>query len=332
VKAPTVTSYDVARQAGVSQSAVSRAFREGGSVAPATRARILESARRLGYQPDAIARSLITRKSGLVAIVISNLTTLHYPEVLSALTARLSERGIRVLLFTLPNESDIDATLDELWRYRVDGAIFAARLSGAQIGALARRGVATVLYNRWSEDAAVASVCCDFTAGEAVLIDGLVAGGARAFGIIAGPVDSTVGEARVQGALARLAAAGIDPGAPERGDFSYDAGRAAARRLLEVRPLDAIVCANDTLALGAMDAARIDLGLAVPTDLSVVGFDGVAPARWAAYELTTVRQPVGRMAAAAVAMLIERIADPGLGAERRLFSGDLIRGRTARLA
>ena len=332
MKLPTVTSYDVARRAGVSQSAVSRAFREGASVAPATRARIMESARHLGYEPDQIARSLITRRSGLVAIVISNLTTLHYPEVLSALTARLSERGVRVLLFTLPNESDIDRTLDELWRYRVDGAIFAARLSGAQLNGLARRGVATVLYNRACADAPVASVSCDFAAGEAVLIDGLLAGGARAFGIIAGPVDSTVGEARVQGAVARLGAAGIDAGTPERGDFSYDAGRAAARRLLDARRLDAIVCANDTLALGAMDAARIDLGLAVPADLSVVGFDGVAPARWAAYELTTIRQPVNRMAAAAVAMLMERIADPALGAERRLFSGDLIRGRTARLA
>jgi len=332
VKAPTVTSYDVARQAGVSQSAVSRAFRDGGSVAPATRARIMESARRLGYQPDAIARSLITRKSGLVAIVISNLTNLHYPEVLSTLTARLSERGIRVLLFTLPNESDIDQALDELWRYRVDGAIFAARLSGAQIEGLARRGVATVLYNRLSDEAPVAAVCCEFAVGETMLVDGLVRGGATRFGIIGGPPDSTVGEARVRGAVERLAAAGIDAGTIERGDFSYDGGRAAARRLLDERPLDAIIAANDTMALGAMDAARIDLGLGVPADLSVVGFDGVAPARWGAYELTTVRQPVGRMASAAVAMLMERIADPGVGAERRLFSGDLIRGRTARLA
>ena len=85
------------------------------------------------------------------------------------------------------------------------------------------------------------------------------------------------------------------------------------------------------MALGAMDAARIDCGILVPQQLSVVGYDGVAPAKWRSYSLTTVRQPVGRMTEAAVSMLIERIANPDLGAERRLFSGDLIHGTSARL-
>ena len=85
------------------------------------------------------------------------------------------------------------------------------------------------------------------------------------------------------------------------------------------------------MALGAMDAARIDLGIKIPEDLSVVGFDGVAPARWRGYRLTTIRQPVRRMTAAATEMLFERIETPGLGPERRLFPGDLIRGATARL-
>ena len=86
------------------------------------------------------------------------------------------------------------------------------------------------------------------------------------------------------------------------------------------------------MALGAMDAARHDFGLAIPDALAVVGFDGVAPATWQSYSLTTVRQPVGRMTEAAIAMLFDRIDDPDLGPERRLFSGDLIAGATARLA
>ncbi len=80
-----------------------------------------------------------------------------------------------------------------------------------------------------------------------------------------------------------------------------------------------------------MDAARLDFALAIPNDISIVGFDGVAPAKWRSYNLTTVRQPVGRMTAAAIAMLFERIENPDLGPERRLFSGDLIPGNTARL-
>ena len=150
-------------------------------------------------------------------------------------------------------------------------------------------------------------------------------------GIIAGPVDSTVSEAHVRGACARLALADIHDIPLDRGDFSYESGHAAAMRLLKNHKLDAIIAANDVMALGAMDAARIDCGIAVPEALSVVGYDGVAPAKWRSYRLTTVRQPVGRMTEAAVSMLIERIENPDLGAERRLFSGDLIRGDSARL-
>lgn len=326
------TSYDVARRAGVSQSAVSRCFRPGASVAPATRARIIAAANELGYRPNAIAQSLITRRSNMVAVIISNLTNLYYPEVLAELTTRLSARGIRVLLFTLAAESDVDAALDQVWRYQVDGAIVAARLSPAQLDAFREREIALVLYNRDGEGTPVASVSCEFAAGETLLIDGLVAAGCRSFGVIAGPADSTVGEAHVRGACARLALAGIADVPVDRGDFSYESGHAAAMRLLKAHKLDAIIAANDVMALGAMDAARIDCGISVPQSLSVVGYDGVAPAKWRSYRLTTVRQPVRRMSAAAVSMLVERIENPALGAERRLFSGDLIRGASARLA
>jgi len=326
------TSYDVARRAGVSQSAVSRAFRDGGSVAPATRARIVAAADALGYRPNAIAQGLITRRSNLVAVIISNLTNLYYPEVLAALTAKLSARGIRVLLFTLAAESDVDEVLDQVWRYQVDGAVVAARLSPMQFEAFRNRDIALVLYNRDGGTSPVASVSCEFAAGETLLIDGLIAAGCRSFGVIAGPADSTVGEAHVRDACAHLALAGIIEVPLDRGDFSYESGHAAALRLIRGHKLDAIIAANDVMALGAMDAARIDCNIAIPENLSIVGFDGVAPAQWRSYRLTTIRQPVGRMTEAAVSMLIERIENPSIGPERRLFAGDLIRGASARLA
>jgi DNA-binding LacI/PurR family transcriptional regulator len=94
---------------------------------------------------------------------------------------------------------------------------------------------------------------------------------------------------------------------------------------------DAVVVANDVMAIGCVDEARETNNLRVPEDISIVGFDGVGPARYAAYDLTTVRQPVGRMSEAAVSMLIERIENPGLSPEKRVFSGDRIRGGSARL-
>jgi DNA-binding LacI/PurR family transcriptional regulator len=293
----------------------------------------MAAAAELGYQPNAIAQGLITRRSNLVAVIISNLTNLYYPEVLAELTQRLSERGIRVLLFTLAAESDVDAILDQVWRYRVDGTIVAARLAPDQLAAFADRGVPIVLYNRHGEETPVASVCCDSMAGEQLLIDGLVGAGHRHFGIIAGPADSYVGEERVGAALRRLRHHGFD--APiVRGQFDYASGDAGLRELMAstAGQIDAVICANDLMAIGAIDSARAHFGRTVPEDLSIVGFDGVGPANWLSYRLTTIRQPVRRMTEAAIAMLIERIDRPDLSPEQRLFAGELLPGDSARLA
>lgn len=327
-----VTSYDVARRAGVSQSAVSRAFRKGASVAPATRARIVEAARALGYEPNAIAQGLITKRSNLVAIIISNLTNLYYPEVLAELTRRLSQHGVRVLLFSLAAESDVEEVLGQVWRYRVDGAIVAARLSAEQLVAFSNRGVPLVLYNRVGEGVPVASVCCDSDLGERALVDGLVQAGHTCFGIIGGPADSYVGEERANAAINRLAHHGIKAEFV-RGQFDYESGGAGLKTLMELTQgkLDALICVNDLMAIGAVDTARNIIGKKVPSELSITGFDGVSPATWEAYQLTTVRQPVRRMTQAAVAMLLERIESPDISPEQRLFAGELLSGRSARL-
>jgi DNA-binding LacI/PurR family transcriptional regulator len=327
------TSYDVARRAGVSQSAVSRCFKQGASVAPRTRERILTAARELNYYPNAIAQGLITRRSNLVAIIISNLTNLYHPEVLAELTQRLSARGIRVLLFSLAAESDVDEVLDQVWRYRVDGAIVAARLHPDQLAAFADRAVPVVLYNRIGEGVPVASVCCDSISGEHALVEALVKAGHRVFGIIAGPADSYIGEERAGAARSKLQQLGKDC-LTARGNFDYDSGGAALDELMQLtnRKLDALICANDVMAIGAIDSARINFGLQVPGDLSVVGFDGVGPATWLAYQVTTIRQPVRRMTEAAVAMLLERIDGPDLSPEQRLFAGELLPGSSARLS
>jgi DNA-binding LacI/PurR family transcriptional regulator len=326
------TSYDVARYAGVSQSAVSRCFKQGASVAPRTREKILAAARTLNYYPNAFAQGLITKRTNLVAIIISNLTNLYYPEVLAELTQRLSAQGIRVLLFSLAAESDVDDVLDQVWRYRVDGAIVAARLDPSQLAAFADRGVPVVLYNRIGEGLPAASVCCDSISGEHALVEGLVEAGHTWFGIIAGPADSYVGEERVQAAQRKLVELGRQA-LIVRGNYDYESGDVGLKELMRVtgRKLDALICANDLMAIGAIDCARSNFGIDVPHDLSIVGFDGVGPATWLAYQVTTIRQPVRRMTEAAVAMLIERIENPDVSPEQRLFAGELLTGQSARL-
>lgn len=325
------TSYDVARMAGVSQSTVSRCFRPGNSISAEKRKIILKAAAKLGYEPNVFASSLITKQSNLVAVLISNLTNLYYPQVLAELTQRLDEQGIRVLLFALQSEGDAGEVLPQLWRYRVDGAIAAARLTPEHVAQFARHRVPVVLYNRYAEDDAVPSVVCDSLGGERMLVDRLVEAGHQRFAILSGPEDSYVGNQRVQGALARLAHHGLTADVLP-GRFDHESGAEAMRRVMAMaqRP-DALICANDLMAIGAIDAARDAFGLTIPGDLSIVGFDGVGPAAWPSYRLTTIRQPVRRMSEAAVTMLLERMANPDLPPEVRSFSGALIRGRSARL-
>lgn len=328
------TSYDVAELAGVSQSAVSRVFQAGASASKDMRDRVLSAANKLGYRPNAIARGLITQRSNMVAVVISKQTNLYYPEVLVQITQRLSDRGIRVLLFTLEHERDIDSTLEQMLQYQVDGVITAARLNSDQLEIIANAGIPLIFYNRTLPDRLVNSVRCDQEEGERWLVTELVSAGHERFAIISGPEDSQVSMERTRGALQKLKDLHIEEVTIVNGDYGYASGRAAFAEIVRKMdtPPDAVIAANDMMAIGCIDEARESFGLRVPDDISIVGFDGVGPARFAAYDLSTVRQPVGRMSEAAVSMLVERIEDPALTPEKRVFSGDRIRGGSARLA
>ena len=326
------TSYDVARHAGVSQSAVSRCFKPGASVSKKMRERVMKSVRELGYTPNAIARGLITRRSNMVAVIISNLN--FYPEVLSELSNRFSERGVHVLLFTLDHESDVSRILDQVWQYQVDGVIAAAHLDPDQIEQFTERQIPLVFYNRSYQDVPVSSVCCDQVEGERMLVN-LLAGNARhsSFAVIGGPADSVVSMQRTRGAIERLRGLGISDISEAAGDYSYQSGRRALQQVIEERGgvPDAVICANDMMAMGVMDELRYHLDLDVPGDVSVVGFDGVRAAHWSSFDLATVEQPVESMTEAAVSMLMERIDNGALPPEKRTFSGVLRAGTTVRV-
>lgn len=326
-----VTSYDVAVHAGVSQSAVSRCFKPGASVSKKMRERVMASVKELGYTPNAIARGLITRRSNMVAVVVSNLN--FYPEVVSELSARFTERGVHVLLFTLDHESDVSRTLEQVWQYQVDGVIVAAHLSHEEIATFEERDVPLVFYNRSYADVQVSSVSCDQVEGERTLINLLLQrGDHRSFGIVSGPPDSVVSMQRTRGALDRLRESDLDDVTQVTGDYTYESGRRAVQTIIEQRGSapDAIICANDMMAFGAMDELRYHLDLDVPGDVSVVGFDGVRVASWSSFDLATIDQPVESMTEAAVSMLMDRVDNHDLPPEKRLFSGVLRPGSTIR--
>ncbi len=325
-----MTSYDVARHAGVSQSAVSRCFKDGASVSKKMRDRVMKSVKELGYQPNAIARGLITRRSNMVGVIVSNLN--FYPEVLSELSSRFTERGVHVLLFSIDHESDVSRIIDQLWQYQVDGVVAAAHLTPDQISLFDSRHVPVVFYNRAYQDIPVSSVCCDQVEGERQLVNLLVESGHKSFAIIGGPKDSVVSMQRTQGAISRLNELGITDIVEEAGDYTYASGGAALQKVIQKRGSvpDALICANDIMAIGCMDEARYRLDLDVPGDISVVGFDGVRSSSWASFDLTTIQQPVESMAEAAVSMLLERVENEFIPPEKRSFSGVLRKGNSVR--
>ncbi len=327
------TSYDVARLAGVSQSAVSRVFQPGASASKEMRNRVIKAANKLGYRPNAIARGLITQRSNMVAVLISVQTNLYYPEVLVELTQRFSERGVRVLLFALEHEGDIESTLEQVLEYQVDGVVTAAMLSPQQLGVIENAEIPVVFFNRTLPDTLVSSVRCDQEEGERWLVSKLVEAGHRTFSIISGPPDSPVSTERTSGATRKLQELGVDEVTIVTGDYGYASGRRGFAEIVERLggAPDAVIAANDAMAIGCIDEARSAFGLRVPEDVSVVGFDGIGPSGFDAYRLTTIRQPVARMSDAAVSMLLDRIENPDLAPEKRVFSGERRPGHSARL-
>ncbi|NYE60280.1 DNA-binding LacI/PurR family transcriptional regulator [Duganella sp. 1224] len=328
-----VTSYDVAQLAGVSQSAVSRCFKPGASVSRGTYALVMKAAALLDYIPNAAARSLITRRSHMVALIITSQANLYYPELLAEVSQQMTARGKRVLLFTLQREADVDRVLADIWQYQVDGVIAAARLSPSHIAEFDRRRMPVVLFNRQLRDHTVNTVTCDHLESGRMLASRLAAAGHRQFGIIAGNDDYSVASERQRGACERIAELGLPAPVVVPGAYDYRSGALGLKAIIAQLGSvpDAIICGSDVMAIGCLDYARHELGLDVPGQLSVAGFDAVEPSNWISYNLTTLRQPLPKMAAAAAELLCARIDQHDTGTERRVFSAQFIEGATARL-
>jgi DNA-binding LacI/PurR family transcriptional regulator len=328
-----VTSYDVALLAGVSQSAVSRCFKPGASVSKETYALVMKAAGLLDYIPNAAARSLITRRSNMVALIITNQANLYYPELLAELSHQINARGKRVLLFTLQRESEVGRVLADVWQYQVDGVIAAARITEEHIAEFERRRMPLVLFNRTLRDHGVNSVACDHVEAGRLLASRLAAAGHRQFGIIGGGDDSSVANDRQRGASERLAELGLPQPVVVPGQYDYRSGATGLKAIIAQLGSvpDAIICGSDVMAIGCLDCARHELGLDVPGQLSVAGFDAVEPSNWISYNLTTLRQPISKMAAAAADLLCARIDSHDTETEKRVFSAQFIEGATARL-
>ena len=327
------TESDVAELAGVSQSAVSRAFTPGASVAEATRTRILEAAQTLGYHPNLMARSLATNRSNIVALAISYLENPFYAQVVNALSDRLRESGRHILLFTNPPGAAADPALEQVLSYQVDAIVMTATTASLDLTLQCQKaGVPIVQINRDSQLPGISTVRGENRiAGERIAAF-LHAGGHTRYAFVGGSPDSTTGKARGDAFAGCLAKHGAPPVTMTHGHYTFDGAAQAVRGLLTAkeRP-DAVFCASDYMAFAAIGVARREFGLRVPEDLSVVGFDDVQEAGPTAYDLTTYSQPASALVEEAIKIIDTMIEEPTRRAQRREVRGHLIVRGTARL-
>lgn len=307
----TVTSIDVARLAQVSQSAVSRTYTPGASVSEATRAKVEEAARKLGYRPNAIARTLITRRSRIIGVVMSYLENQFYPVVLEKLSQRLQQDGYHVLLF-IGDTSQADRVLSEILQYQVDGLVMASTtMSSALSVRCEEAGIPVVLFNRTTGGSEhSSSVTTDNVAGGRMVAQYFVKTGHQRIAYIAGLEDTSTNMDRERGFRDGLAEAGSRCFARAVGNYNFEHAKAAARVLFAVpadqRP-DAVFVANDHMAMAVMDALRIEMNRRIPDEVSVVGYDDIKQASLGSYQLSTVVQDPDAMIEATVDLLMNQM-------------------------
>jgi len=321
-----VSQLDVARLANVSQAAVSRAFTPGSSIAPQTRAAVLEAARTLGYRPNALARSLVTHRSNMLAIIMANMWNPFYAAALSQFADQLQSLGYWVLLFRIEEDDSVDEALLTALEYQVDGIIVtSATLSSRLAEECANHGVPVVLFNRYTLHSNVNAVWCNSVAGGRLVADAMMDTGYDRPAFIAGDPAASTARDREAGFVERLSERGTSLHWRGQGDFTYESGAHAAREMLgtAVRP-DAVFCANDLMAMATIDIARDEFGLRIPGDLAVVGFDDITPAAWPHYGLTTIRQPLERLVEVTTQLIHASIERAGSESVLQTLQGELV--------
>ncbi len=310
-KAPA-RAIDVAKKAGVSRATVSRAFTKGSSISKTKLRKVLEAAETLGYHPNAIARTLSQGKSGIVGVVIADLTNPFYAKVLETVCLRLQEQSRASLVLSATDAGSLDAFLPLLMSYQVDGVIVAAAtLTSVLADRCADNGLPVVQVNRYSEFEHVHVVVSDNIRGGQLAAEHLLGLGRKKLAFLAGRQDTSSSRDRELGFCGTLAQAGLRLAGRDVGDYSYHGALAAADRLLsQTEPPDGLFCANDLMAFAAIDVAH-RRKLRVPQDVAIVGYDNTLTASSEAYNLTSVDQNIDQMVGQAVDIVLGNRAAPG---------------------
>ena len=332
------TLEDVAEVAGVSRATVSRVINNTRNVDPALHEIVWRAVTETGYVPNRAARSLVTRRTGTVALVVSDSETHdddpflsrffadpYFGRVVGGMMSVLRPKGLQLGLQLVGTQEARVRLVGDFRQGQADGAVVLSLHPDDTLpGLLVEAGVAAVLIGRPARPTPISFVDLANDAGAALAAEHLLARGCQHIAMITGPVDVPASHDRIAGFRQTMAGHGVAYVPAVEGNFTYDSGEAAMQRLLaQHRDLDGVFAANDLMAQGALVALH-HAGRRVPDDIAVVGFDDSSAARAARPPLTTIRHPLEDMAARSVELLLDRIDDPDLRPASVVFQPSLV--------
>jgi DNA-binding LacI/PurR family transcriptional regulator len=327
-----VTLKEVAERAGVSRSAVSRAFTKGASVSERTRRKVEKAAAEMGYSPNVLARSLTTRRTKLVGLVSDNFHNPVFLQVFDLFTRGLQERGLRPLLVNLSGEMRLEDSVMMLRQYSVDGVIVASStLAPAYAQAFQRAGVPVVhSFGRCTNAPEAHVVGIDNAFCGKMAANTLVARGYRRIGFMGGPEAATSTQDRIAGFMEEMSKhpeVSVTHSFAEA--YSFQAGRQEMARLLKASPAEAYFCGDDVLSIGALSAIG-SAGMSVPKDIGIIGLNDMEMAGWENINLTTIHQPIRQIINSSVELIVAMLEEPDREPETRLFRCHIVERGTLR--
>ena len=331
-----ITLKDVAEHAGVSRSAVSRAFTEGASISDKLRVKVEKAAEDLGYTPNALASSLTTGRTRLIGLVSNNFHNPVFLEIFDLFTRGLQERELRPLLVNLSDETDPEHSVQMLKQYSVDGVVVASSTLTPDFSLAFRDAGIPVVHSfgRQSSTPLVHVVGIDNVECGRMAARELAKRGYKKIAFMGGPEQATTTQDRLHGFLSEidtpeLKRADISATRSFASAYSFEAGREEMTRLLQKSPAEAYFCGDDVLSIGALSAVE-SRGLKVPEDIGLIGLYDMEMAGWDNINLTTIRQPIEPIISASIELIVAMLDDPNMFPEARLFPSSVVHRGTLR--
>lgn len=322
IKQPT--GVDVARLAGVSKSAVSRAF-TGGSVSEDSRRKIFDAARRLRYRPSQAARSLKTSRSRLIGLAVTHLDNQFYPEVIECVSETIASLGSRIVLFITHGEAELEPMIDELLGFSLDGVILASGSYAIDVAMECRAAsMPVIMFNNIDEGGRIPGVGSDNAMGGTAIANHFIEQGHRRTAVMIGVEESSTSHERANAFSRTMLRAGLPEPVIIHGHYTAEGAARAMGSLLDREDApSAVFCVNDHMALSAIETCRAH-GREPGRDIAIAGFDNVAISAWPSFALTSYSQSIGEMVDACVARLFAEIDGVPCDRETMRIPGELI--------